>query len=128
MIPNWLIVWVQVISLIIKDQFYTIQNLQWSRPLFHKAVTGQELFFAVSYSKPALTILSLLGTKDHYHLDFTDDVVRGSIVLNKGALSWPADPPVVVVAPVAPAAAAAQAKAAEVEPNYFGIYMKDAAL
>merc|ERR1711997_257654 len=44
-----------------------------------------------------------------------------------GALSWPADPPVVVVAPVAPAAAAAQAKAAEVEPNYFGIYMKDAA-
>jgi NAD(P) transhydrogenase len=33
-----------------------------------------------------------------------------------------------VVAPVAPAAAAAQAKAAEVEPNYFGIYMKDAAL
>ena len=91
-------------------------------------LTGQELFFAVSYSKRALTILSLLGTKDHYHLDFTDDVVRGSIVLNKGALSWPADPPVVVVAPVAPAAAAAQAKAAEVEPNYFGIYMKDAAL
>ena len=62
------------------------------------------------------------------HLDYTEDIVHGSIVLNNGVLSWPADPPVVVVAPVAPAAAAAQAKAAEVEPNYFGIYMKDAAL
>merc|ERR1712203_73908 len=65
---------------------------------------------------------------DHYHLDFTDDVVRGSIVLNNGVLSWPADPPVVVVAPVAPGAAAAKAEVAKVEPNYFGIYMKDAAL
>ena len=86
------------------------------------------MIFRVLIHRHPLTKLSLLGTKDHYHLDFTDDVVRGSIVLNKGALSWPADPPVVVVAPVAPAAAAAQAKAAEVEPNYFGIYMKDAAL
>ena len=69
-----------------------------------------------------------LGTKDHYHLDFTDDVVRGSIVLNNGKLSWPADPPVVVVAPVAPGAAAAKAEVAKAEPNYFGIYMKDAAV
>ena len=38
--------------MIIQDQFYTIQNLQ--SPLIHKPVTGQELFFAVSYSKPAL--------------------------------------------------------------------------
>merc|ERR1712088_836488 len=47
-------------------------------------------------------LLSMAGTKDHYHLDFTDDVVRGSIVLNNGVLSWPADPPVVVVAAAAP--------------------------
>jgi len=87
--------------------------------------TQSSTLYANNISK---LLLSMSGTKDHYHLDFTDDVVRGSIVLNKGALSWPADPPVVVVAPVAPAAAAAQAKAAEVEPNYFGIYMKDAAL
>merc|ERR1712051_1117723 len=87
--------------------------------------TQSSTLYANNISK---LLLSMAGTKDHYHLDFTDDVVRGSIVLNKGALSWPADPPVVVVAPVAPAAAAAQAKAAEVEPNYFGIYMKDAAL
>merc|ERR1712172_180655 len=87
--------------------------------------TQSSTLYANNISK---LLLSMAGTKDHYHLDFTDDVVRGSIVLNKGVLSWPADPPVVVVAPVAPAAAAAQAKAAEVEPNYFGIYMKDAAL
>merc|ERR1711963_1030624 len=74
-------------------------------------------------------LLSMAGTKDHYHLDFTDDVVRGSIVLNKGALAWPADPPVVVVAAgPAPGAAAAKAEVVKAEPNYFGIYMKDAAL
>ena len=38
--------------MIIYDQFGTIENLQ--RALFPKPVTGQELFFAVSYSKPAL--------------------------------------------------------------------------
>merc|ERR1711963_920296 len=75
-------------------------------------------------------LLSMAGTKDHYNLDFTDDVVRGSIVLNNGVLSWPADPPVVVVAAPAPGAAAGAAKAdvVKAEPNYFGIYMKDAAM
>merc|ERR1711899_726643 len=75
-------------------------------------------------------LLSMAGSKDHYHLDFTDDVVRGSIVLNKGVLSWPADPPVVVVAAPAPGAAAGAAKAdvVKAEPNYFGVYMKDAAM
>ena len=34
------------------------------------------------------------GTADHYHLDMADDVVRGSIVLNKGVMAWPADPPI----------------------------------
>merc|ERR1712002_779519 len=69
-------------------------------------------------------LLSMAGTKDHYNLDFTDDVVRGSIVLNNGVLSWPADPPVIVVAAPAPGAAAGAAKAdvVKAEPNYFGIY------
>merc|ERR1712088_854952 len=87
--------------------------------------TQSSTLYANNISK---LLLSMSGTKDHYHLDFTDDVVRGSIVLNNGVLSWPADPPVVVVAPVAPGAAAAKAEVAKVEPNYFGIYMKDAAL
>merc|ERR1711899_236062 len=73
-------------------------------------------------------LLSMAGTKDHYHLDMADDVVRGSIVLNNGVLSWPADPPVVVVAAPAPGAAAAGAAAGaaveKAEPNYFGIYLK----
>ena len=36
-----------------------------------------------------------------------DDVVRGSIVLNKGALSWPPNPPISVAAAAGPAKAAA---------------------
>merc|ERR1712180_470498 len=76
-------------------------------------------------------LLSMAGTKEYFHLDFTDDVVRGSIVLNNGVLSWPADPPVVVVAAPAPGAAAPGAAATAVEkaePNYFGIYLKDAGI
>jgi len=87
--------------------------------------TQSSTLYANNISK---LVLSMTGTKDHYHLDFTDDVVRGSIVLNNGVLSWPADPPVVVVAPVAPGAAAAKADVAKAEPNYFGIYLKDAAV
>merc|ERR1712012_1359218 len=88
--------------------------------------TQSSTLYANNLSK---LLLSMAGTKDHYHLDFTDDVVRGSIVLNKGALAWPADPPVVVVAAgPAPGTAAAKAEVVKAEPNYFGIYMKDAAL
>lgn len=73
-------------------------------------------------------LLSMAGTKDHYHLDFADDVVRGSIVLNKGEMAWPPNPPISVAAAAAPGAAAAAAKVEEVkvEPNYFNIYMQDA--
>merc|ERR1739844_893515 len=63
-------------------------------------------------------LLSMAGTKDHYHLDMADDVVRGSIVLFKGELSWPPNPPISV--------AAAAAEVVKVEPNYFNIYMKGA--
>merc|ERR1711892_891776 len=87
--------------------------------------TQSSTLYANNISK---LLLSMTGTKDHYHLDFTDDVARGGIVLNNGALSWPANPPVVVVAPVAPGAAAAKADVAKAEPNYFGIYLKDAAV
>ena len=37
-------------------------------------------------------------TQDHFHLDMADDVVRGSIVLDKGVLSWPPNPPISVAA------------------------------
>ena len=38
--------------MIIYDQFGTIQTFRG--PLFSKPVTGVELFFAISYNKPAL--------------------------------------------------------------------------
>merc|ERR1712168_64166 len=59
--------------------------------------------------------------------DMTDDVVRGSIVLNKGVTSWPPNPPISVAA-AAPkgGAAAAAAAAAPVEVNHFNEKMKTA--
>jgi len=73
-------------------------------------------------------MLSMAGSKEHFHLDMADDVVRGSIVLNKGALSWPANPPISVAAaaPAGGQAAAAKAEVVKAEPNYFNIYMADA--
>merc|ERR1712203_676147 len=65
--------------------------------------------------------------KENFHLDMTDDVVRGSIVLNNGVTSWPPNPPISVAA-AAPkgGAAAAAAAAAPVEVNHFNEKMKTA--
>merc|ERR1712227_451212 len=72
-------------------------------------------------------LLSMAGDKDHYHLDFADDVVRGSIVLNKGEVSWPPNPPISVSAAPAPGAkAGAAAKTEKAEPNYFNDALKQA--
>merc|ERR1719342_478919 len=68
-------------------------------------------------------LLSMAGTKDHYHLDMADDVVRGSIVLNKGALAWPPNPPISVAAAAKPKTEAA--KVAPPPPNYFGNQLKE---
>merc|ERR1711936_453390 len=71
-------------------------------------------------------LLSMAGTKEHFHLDFTDDVVRGSIVLNKGVTSWPPNPPISVAAAAPKGGAAAAAAAAPVEVNHFNEKMKTA--
>merc|ERR1719228_334711 len=72
-------------------------------------------------------LLSMQGSKDHYHLDMADDVVRGSIVLNKGAKTWPPNPPISVAAAATPAAAKqAAAKEPPPPPNYFNEKMKQA--
>merc|ERR1712226_1137751 len=71
-------------------------------------------------------MLSMAGTKDHYHLDMADDVVRGSIVLNKGALAWPPNPPISVAAAAKPKAEAAKATAGPVEINNFPRQMREA--
>merc|ERR1712209_40484 len=71
--------------------------------------------------------LSMGDGKENFNLDMTDDVVRGSIVLNKGVTSWPPNPPISVAA-AAPkgGAAAAAAAAAPVEVNHFNEKMKTA--
>merc|ERR1711936_675686 len=68
-------------------------------------------------------LLSMAGTKDHYHLDMADDVVRGSIVLNKGVKSWPPNPPISVAA--TGQAAAKVVKEPPPPPNYFGNQLKE---
>merc|ERR1712051_520438 len=75
----------------------------------------------------AKLLLSMGDGKENFHLDIADDVVRGSIVLNKGVTSWPPNPPISVAA-AAPkgGAAAAAAAAAPVEVNHFNEKMKTA--
>merc|ERR1712115_152370 len=72
-------------------------------------------------------LLSMGDGNENFNLDMTDDVVRGSIVLNKGVTSWPPNPPISVAA-AAPkgGAAAAAAAAAPVEVNHFNEKMKTA--
>merc|ERR1712241_1459562 len=69
-------------------------------------------------------LLSMQGDKDHYYLDMADDVVRGSILLNQGAKSWPPNPPISVAAAASPKAAAA-AKEPPPPPNYFANQLKE---
>merc|ERR1711863_66695 len=75
----------------------------------------------------AKLLLSMGDGKENFNLDMTDDVVRGSIVLNNGVTSWPPNPPISVAA-AAPkgGAAAAAAAAAPVEVNHFNEKMKTA--
>merc|ERR1719211_382867 len=72
-------------------------------------------------------LLSMQGDRDHYYLDMADDVVRGSIVLNKGVTTWPPNPPISVAAAAAPQkGAAVAAKTEKAEPNHFNLAVKQA--
>merc|ERR1711970_1613618 len=71
-------------------------------------------------------LLSMQGTKDHYYLDMADDVVRGSIVLDKGVTTWPPNPPISVVAAAAPKSGAAVEAKTAAEPNPFQDGLKQA--
>merc|ERR1711863_28752 len=74
----------------------------------------------------AKLLLSMGDGKENFHLDMADDVVRGSIVLNKGVTSWPPNPPISVAAAAPKGGAAAAAAAAPVEVNHFNEKMKTA--
>merc|ERR1719330_1607651 len=71
-------------------------------------------------------LLSMAGDKDHYYLDMADDVVRGSIVLNKGTVAWPANPPISVAAAAPPKKGAAVEAKQAAEPNPFQDGLKQA--
>jgi len=84
--------------------------------------TQSSTLYANNISK---LMLSMAGTKDHFHLDMADDVVRGSIVLNKGVMSWPPNPPISVAAAAAGGAAAQVAKEPPPPPNHFAIQLQE---
>merc|ERR1711887_159671 len=71
-------------------------------------------------------MLSMQGTKDHYFLGMADDVVRGSIVLDKGVTTWPPNPPISVAAAAPPKKGAAVEAKTAAEPNPFQDGLKQA--
>uniref|UniRef100_A0A0A9ZAR2 NAD(P) transhydrogenase, mitochondrial n=1 Tax=Lygus hesperus TaxID=30085 RepID=A0A0A9ZAR2_LYGHE len=80
------------------------------------------------YANNISKLLLSMGSKDHFHIDLKDDVVRGSIVLNKGQLSWPPNPPISVSAAPQPAAAVKKVEDKKVEISPFNERCKEVAL
>lgn len=76
------------------------------------------------YSNNITKLLLSFGKQDHYHLDFNDEVIRGSIILNEGEMMWP--PPKVAAPTTAPAVAKPAEVAPPPPPNYFNNTLKDA--
>merc|ERR1712241_1377877 len=71
-------------------------------------------------------LLSMGDGKEHYFLDMADDVVRGSIVLDKGVTTWPPNPPISVAAAAPPKKGAAVEAKTAAEPNPFQDGLKQA--
>merc|ERR1712223_909101 len=71
-------------------------------------------------------LLSMGDGKENFHLDMADDVVRGSIVLDKGVTTWPPNPPISVAAAAPPKKGAAVEAKTAAEPNPFQDGLKQA--
>lgn len=82
--------------------------------------TQSSTLYANNISKFLLSI----GQKDHYNIDLSDEVVRGSIVLHEGRLMWP-PPAVKDPSPAVTAQPTTPTKVAPPEPNYFNLTLKD---
>ncbi|XP_054722453.1 NAD(P) transhydrogenase, mitochondrial-like [Uloborus diversus] len=82
--------------------------------------TQSSTLYANNISKFLLSI----GQKDHFNIDLSDEVVRGSIVHYDGKLMWPPPRPKESPVPVT-AQPAAPAKVPPPEPNYFNVTLKD---
>lgn len=81
------------------------------------------------YANNISKLLLSMGHQDHFNIDLNDEVVRGSIILNKGELMWP-PPKVATPSPVPQAAASAKKKPTETvklltDQDYFQKYLKD---
>lgn len=77
------------------------------------------------YANNISKFLLSMGEKEHFDIKLEDEVVRGSMVLQKGNLMWP--PPVIAVSAKPPpaVASAAAVKAEVVPPNPFNETLKN---
>nr|CAH7751274.1 unnamed protein product [Callosobruchus chinensis] len=65
------------------------------------------------YANNISKFLLSIGEKNHFDINLEDEVVRGSIILQKGNLMWPPPPPKVVPSPVVPKKTPAEMTAAQ---------------
>lgn len=79
------------------------------------------------YANNISKLLLSFGEKDHYFVDMTDDVVRGSIVSHEGKKLWP-PPKIADPSPPPSKATAAALKKEEAPRNYFRETLNDAFL
>lgn len=79
------------------------------------------------YANNISKLLLSMGEKDHFNINLEDEVVRGSIILDKGNLMWPPPKPVGPPAATTPAPKQEEKKLVKT-PNPFGDTMKDALL
>ena len=57
-----------------------------------------------------------MGPKGRFHIDYSDEAVRGALVLDKGTLTWPAPPIAAKSAPAAANSAVTKVVAAPLSP------------
>lgn len=72
--------------------------------------------------------MSGVGERDHFNINYEDEVARGALVLHNGELKWPAPPPKELSAPPPPKPAAVVKKVVALTPaDYFRATAKNAA-
>lgn len=79
-----------------------------------RMATQSSTLFSNNVTKYFLQSLASPDHPDAYNINLQDEVVRGSIILNKGSLLWPAPPPPV---PQVAAASAAEDKVMKAPPK-----------
>nr|CAI5826420.1 unnamed protein product [Callosobruchus analis] len=78
------------------------------------------------YANNISKFLLSMGERNHFDINLEDEVVRGSIILQKGNLMWPPPPPRVVPSPVVPKKTPAELSAAEKKVDPFAATLNNA--